>query len=65
MARAMLDYTITVLKKVSFDAQLFSKEVQKAVKRLLPNEIHELKLWLTRFIYDKPELHPSLIYLKS
>lgn len=64
MPRAMLEYTKTVLQKVSFDARLFSKEVKKAVARLLPNEIEELKIWLVQFIYDKPELQQSLIYLK-
>ena len=65
MARAMLDYTKTVLQKVSFDAKLFAKEVKKAVSRLLPNEIEELKIWLKQFIYDKPELQQSLLYLKA
>jgi len=65
MARAMLEYTKTVLQKVSFDSQLFSKEVKKAVGRLLPNEIKELRIWLVRFIYDKPELHSSLSYLNT
>ena len=44
MARAMLEYTKTVLQKVSFDARLFAKEVKKAVARLLPSEIEELKI---------------------
>ncbi|WP_350285369.1 hypothetical protein [uncultured Croceitalea sp.] len=65
MARAMLEYTKTVLQKVSFDARLFAKEVKKAISRLLPEEIEELKIWLERFIYDKPELQPSLVYLKN
>lgn len=65
MARAMLEYTKTVLQKVSFDAKLFSKELKKAISRLLPDEIEELKLWLQQFITDKPELQPSLIYLKQ
>ncbi len=65
MARAMLEYTKTVLKKVSFDAKLFCKELKKAIERLLPPEIEELKEWLERFITDKPELHESLIYLKA
>ncbi|UOY07129.1 hypothetical protein L0P88_00935 [Muricauda sp. SCSIO 64092] len=64
MARAMLEYTKTVLQKVSFDARLFAKEVKKAVSRLLPDEIEELRIWLKQFITDKPELRPSLIYLK-
>ncbi|NNE77271.1 MAG: hypothetical protein HKN31_09390 [Pricia sp.] len=65
MARAMLEYSKTVLKKVSFDAKLFVKELKKAVSRLLPDEIEELKLWLEKFITDKPELQQSLIYLKT
>ncbi len=65
MARAMLEYTKTVLQKVSFDAKLFSKELQKALSRLLPYEIEELKRWLQSFIIDKPELQKSLVYLKA
>ena len=64
MARAMLEYTKTVLKKVSFDTKLFCKEVKKAISNLLPHEIEELRLWLQQFINDKPELQESLIYLK-
>ena len=65
MARAMLEYTKTILQKVSFDANLFAKEVKQAVSRLLPVEIEELKVWLKQFLMDKPELRPSLLYLKS
>lgn len=65
MARAMLDYTYFLLEKVSFDAQLFFKELQKAVNRLLPNEIYELNIWLTQFVQDKPDLQPSLKYLRE
>lgn len=61
----MLEYTKTVLQKVSFDAKLFSKELQKAISRLLPNEIEELKIWLAQFINDKPELEQSLLFLKA
>ncbi|WP_298790626.1 hypothetical protein [uncultured Allomuricauda sp.] len=65
MPRAMLDYTKTVLQKVSFDAKLFTKELKKAVSRLLPNEIEELKIWLQQFIIDKPELQPTLLLIKN
>ena len=65
MARAILDYTKTVLKKVSFDVDLFSKELKKAVKRLLPFEIEELRIWLLQFTVDRPELYPSLALIKS
>ncbi|WP_157207870.1 hypothetical protein [Mariniflexile maritimum] len=64
MARAMLEYTKTVLNKVSFDASLFCKEVQKAVQRLLPHEIDELKLFILSLVRQNPELNQCLIYLK-
>ena len=60
----MFEYTKTVLKKVSFDASLFCKEVQKAVKRLLPYEIEELKIFIDSLILQNPELDKCLIYLK-
>jgi DNA replication protein DnaD len=65
MGRAILDYSKTVLKKVSFDVELFSKELEKAVKRLLPFEIEELRIWLLQFTVDRPELYPSLALIKK
>ena len=56
MARAMFEYTKTVLKKVSFNVDLFRKELDKAFSRLLPFEIAELKIWLQEFTANKPEL---------
>ncbi|WP_373518464.1 hypothetical protein [Pricia sp.] len=64
MASSMLEYSKTVLKKVSFDAKLFCKELEKAISRLLPEEIEELINWLQQFITDKPELQQSLVYIK-
>ncbi|SDQ64576.1 hypothetical protein [Flagellimonas zhangzhouensis] len=65
MPRAMLDYTKTILQKVSFDVKLFTRELQKAIKTLLPSEVEELKIWLHFYISDKPELQPTLLVLKS
>ena len=65
MPRAMLDYTKTILQKVSFDAKLFARELQKAISRLLPNEVEELKIWLQFYIVDKPELHSTILLLKT
>ncbi len=64
MARAMLEYTKTVLKKVSFNTTLFCKEVQKALERLLPYEIEELKIFIHSLVQQNPELNQCLIYLK-
>ena len=65
MARAMLEYTKTVLNKVSFDVSLFCKEVKKALERLLPYEIEELKIFINSLIKQNPELDKFLIYLKA
>lgn len=64
MARAMLEYTKTVLEKVSFDATLFCREVQKAVQRLLPYELEELKIYIQSLVQQNPELNQCMIYLK-
>lgn len=64
MARAMFEYTKTVLKKVSFDVELFCKELKKAIERLLPYEIQELKIWLHDFTSNRPELYVSLALVK-
>ncbi|MET2985262.1 hypothetical protein [Aureibaculum conchae] len=57
MARAIFEYTKTVLKKVSFNVELFCKELEKALNRLLPYEINELKIWLQEFTLNRPELY--------
>ncbi len=63
MARAMYEYTKTVLSKVSFDVTLFCKEVKKALQRLLPYEIEELKLYIFTLIRQNPPLNKCLMYL--
>jgi len=65
MARAMFDYTKAVLSKVSFDVNLFCRELKKALTRLLPHEIEELKLWVNGLIQEKPELDRCLVYLNA
>ncbi|ARV05387.1 hypothetical protein BTO04_01180 [Polaribacter sp. SA4-10] len=64
MARAMFEYTKTVLKKVSFNSDLFCKELEKALNRLLPYEIDELTIWLKQFTANKPELYVCLALVK-
>lgn len=65
MAREMFEYTKTVLKKVSFDKELFKKELEKAVNRLLPFEIKELYIWLQEFTHNKPELYTCLVLISN
>ena len=63
MARAMFEYTKIVLQKVSFDTTLFCREVQKALERLLPYEIEELKVFIDSLVKQNPKLTQCLIYL--
>lgn len=65
MARAMFEYTKEVLQKVSFDLNLFIREVQKALKVLLPHEIIELKEFVKNLVQTNPELKVSLTYIES
>lgn len=65
MARAIVSYTKTVLEKVSFNADLFRTELEKALKRLLPHEIQELKFWVLRQFKDEPQLQSCLIKVRD
>ena len=60
----MFEYTKTVLKKVSFNSDLFCKELEKALNRLLPYEVEELTIWLKQFTANKPELYACLSLVK-
>ncbi len=61
MARAFYNYTLMILEKVSFDAELFRKELEKAYQSFLPNERLELKMWLSKFLIKHPTLKNELI----
>ena len=63
MYRSMFSYTKSILERVSFDAKLFCKELEKAVQVLLPYEIDQLREWLLQFTKEKPELRQCLIYI--
>lgn len=41
----MLSYVKKILSRVSFDARLFEKELRKAIKVLIAEELEELKNW--------------------
>nr|WP_294777452.1 hypothetical protein [uncultured Flavobacterium sp.] len=61
MSKTMLDHTKSVLKRVSFDVDLFCKELSKAYKFLLPYELEELTKWLLKFTEEKPELRQCIL----
>ncbi|PKG43194.1 hypothetical protein [Psychroflexus sp. MES1-P1E] len=63
MPRAMFEYTKEVLKKVSFDTNLFCRELKKATERLLPYELIELKDFILNLMQKNPSLKRCLIYL--
>ena len=63
MPRTVFAYTKSILERVSFDAKLFCKELEKAVQVLLPYEIDQLREWLLQFTKEKPELRQCLIYI--
>ncbi len=46
MSKKTLEYTKSLLKKVSFDVKLFRKELAKAYQNLLEEEIEELREWV-------------------
>jgi len=60
----MFEYTKIVLKKVSFNSELFCIELSKALKILLPYEIEELTIWIKQFTANKPELNACLLLIR-
>ena len=65
MPRPMFSYTKKILESVSFDTVLFGKELQKAIKMLLPYEIEQLIDWLQNYIVEKPELKACLLTVEQ
>ncbi len=63
MSKLMYDFSKSILEKVSFDSILFYKELEKALKVLLPYEIEKLTDWLLSFVIEKPELKQCLIQI--
>lgn len=65
MKRTMFDYTKNILERVSFDPLLFCKELEKALKMLLPYEVEQLTDWLLNYTNEKPELRQCLIFVNK
>ena len=61
MSRSVYNYTIDILKKVSFNPLLFKKELSKASSRLLPYEYDELIIWVKKFTFENPHLEKVLV----
>lgn len=56
MSRLIYFYTKDSLERVSFNPDLFNKELKKAIRNLLPYEMVHLKNWLKFYTDSKPEL---------
>ncbi|PJR04961.1 hypothetical protein [Avrilella dinanensis] len=54
--RNKLHFIKQVLETVSFDPNLFAKELKKAKTYLLPYELEQLYKWVNEFVKNKPEL---------
>lgn len=48
----MLEFKKKILTKVSFDIELFEKELKKAIKWVMPDELPKLKKWCYNY-FDK------------
>ncbi|MFD0700933.1 hypothetical protein [Myroides pelagicus] len=60
----MFEFARTILENVSFDPALFYKELQKAIKQLLPYDVDQLVSWVSCYVKEKPELQGSLILIE-
>lgn len=66
MTRVFFEYTKTILEKVSFDKNIFKRELAKANRLLLPHERKELIKWFRVFCIKRPELSDlEFILIKS
>ena len=61
MSRSVYNYTVEILKKVSFNPKLFKKELVKASKRLLPHEYSELIIWVKNYTFQNPHLYNAIV----
>lgn len=65
MQETRITFTKKILERVSFDPRLFCKELEKALKSLLPYEIEQLADWLLQFVKEKPELRHCVLMVKT
>ena len=58
-----LKYYQQILQKVSFDVQLFSKELKKAYTYLTPRDRDILRNWVDDFIINRADLQLAIYHL--
>jgi hypothetical protein len=54
----MLDYAKIILPKVSFSKELFSKELNKCIRWVEKDQIHELYVWCYQ---NFNEMYPDIL----
>ncbi len=52
----MLEYCKTILTRVSFDVRLFEKELRKAIRTLVEDEVRELRAWCYKTFIGELEM---------
>jgi hypothetical protein len=65
MGRMIYDYTKDILERVSFDSDLFLKELKKAERNLLPYEMEHLRNWLDYFTKKRPFLREHFYTIRK
>ena len=58
-----LKYYQQILQKVSFDVQLFRKELKKAYTYLTPKDRDILRNWVDDFIINRADLQLAIYHL--
>lgn len=54
----MLEYAYVILQKLSFDKELFTKELKKCIAYLNTDETKQLQNWVQKhYTREYPELH--------
>ncbi len=54
----MLEYAYVILQKLSFDKELFRKELKKCISYLNTDETKQLEHWVQKnYTYEYNELH--------
>tara|TARA_B100000989_G_scaffold228958_1_gene175880 strand:+ start:319 stop:528 length:210 start_codon:yes stop_codon:yes gene_type:complete len=56
-----LNYSISILKKVSFDPYLFKKELKKAYYLMSPQDKLGLEKWVKDFVQNKKALRSVIL----
>jgi hypothetical protein len=63
--KKMLDYFKSILTRVSFDGRLFEKELRKAIRTLVVDEVQELRDWCYAHFLGEHEAILNRCFVRS